>query len=99
FATSTFVSYTIFTFFENPRGFNLGLSILMPDFLPAFFQKKWLMITIFPVVYGLMRYLQDIYEKHEGESPDRVLLSDKPLLTAVILWVLLVITIIYIIGT
>jgi 4-hydroxybenzoate polyprenyltransferase len=98
FATSTFVSYTLFTFLENPRGFNLGLSVFLPDFLPAFFQRKWLMITIIPVVYGLMRYLQDIYEKHEGESPDRVLTSDKPLLTAVLFWIFLVIAIIYIIG-
>lgn len=99
FATSTFVSYTLFTFLENPRGFNIGLSMLMPDFLPAFFQRKWLMLTIFPVVYGLMRYLQDIYEKHEGESPERVLTSDKPLLTAVIIWVLLLIFIIYVVGS
>lgn len=98
FATSTFVSYTLFTFLENPRGFNLGLSLFLPDFLPAFFQRKWLMLTIFPVVYGLMRYLQDIYEKHEGESPERVLTSDKPLLTAVIIWILLLIVIIYVIG-
>lgn len=98
FATSTFVSYTFFTFLENPRGFNLGLSTFLPDFLPAFFQRKWLMITIIPVVYGLMRYLQDIFEKHEGESPDRVLSSDKPLLTAVVIWISLVIAIIYLIG-
>lgn len=98
FATSTFVSYTLFTFLENPRGFNLGLNILLPDFLPAFFQRKWLMITIIPVVYGLMRYLQDIYEKHEGESPERVLTSDKPLLTAVLFWIFLVIVVIYLIG-
>jgi decaprenyl-phosphate phosphoribosyltransferase len=98
FATSTFVSYTLFTFLENPRGFNLGLSIFLPDFLPVFFQRKWLMITIIPVVYGLMRYLQDIYEKHEGESPERVLYSDKPLLASVISWISLLIIIIYLIG-
>jgi len=98
FATSAFVSYTLFTFLENPRGFNLGLSIFLPDYLPAFFQRKWLMLTIIPVVYGLMRYLQDIYEKHEGESPDRVLYSDKPLLISVISWVIMLITIIYVIG-
>lgn len=98
FATSTFVSYSLFTFLENSKGFNLNLGILMPDFLPTFFQRKWLMITIIPVVYGLMRYLQDIYEKHEGESPERVLLSDKPLLTTVLIWTILVIGIIYVIG-
>jgi len=98
FATSTFVSYALFTFLENPKGFNIGLSIFMPDFLPAFFQRKWLMITIIPVVYGLMRYLQDIYEKHEGESPERVLMSDKPLLADVLFWIFLVIFIIYVVG-
>jgi len=95
FATSTFIAYSLFTFLENPRGFKLGIGILMPDFLPEFFQRKWLMITIAPVVYGLMRYLQDIYEKREGESPERVLLSDKPLLATVLIWIILLIAIIY----
>jgi len=98
FATSTFISYALFTFLENPKGFKLGIDILLPDFLPEFFQRKWLMITIGPVVYGLMRYLQDIYEKKEGESPERVLLSDKPLLATVLIWVLLVIIIIYLLS-
>ncbi|MFH1186863.1 MAG: decaprenyl-phosphate phosphoribosyltransferase [Candidatus Levyibacteriota bacterium] len=98
FATSTFISYALFTFLENPRGLKISLGIFLPDFLPAFFQRKWLMITILPVVYGLMRYLQDIYEKNEGESPDRVLLSDKPLFITVLIWVLLVVFIIYFIS-
>ena len=98
FATSTFISYSLFTFLENPRGFKLALGVFMPDFLPTFFQKKWLMITIIPVVYGLMRYLQDIYEKNEGESPERILLSDIPLLATVALWTFLVIIIIYVVG-
>ena len=98
FATATFISYSYFTFLENPQGIKIGISFFMPDFLPATFQRKWLMITILPVVYGLMRYLQDIYEKHEGESPEKVLLSDIPLLAAVIMWALLVVFIIYVIG-
>lgn len=98
FATSTFISYSLFTFLETPAGFKLSIGILMPDFLPTFFQKKWLMITILPVVYGLMRYLQDIYEKHEGESPEKVLLSDTPLLITVGIWVTLVIALIYFVG-
>jgi decaprenyl-phosphate phosphoribosyltransferase len=98
FATSAFITYSLFTFLESPRGIKIALGVLMPDFLPLFFQRKWLMITIIPVVYGIMRYLQDIYEKNEGESPERVLLSDRPLLTTVILWGLLVIFIIYFVG-
>lgn len=99
FATSTFILYSLFTFQENPTGFKLSLDILMPDYLPETLQRKWLMVTIIPVVYGLMRYLQDIYEKHEGESPDKVLLSDIPLLSTVIIWIVLVISIIYLIGS
>ena len=98
FATSTFVAYSLFTFLENPGGFRLSIGILMPDFLPEFFQRKWLMITIIPVVYGLMRYLQDIYEKHEGESPEKVLFSDKPLLATVTLWAVLVVILIYFVA-
>lgn len=97
FATSTFISYSLFTFLENSRRFSITNDFLFPDFLPGYLQRKWLMITIIPVVYGLMRYLQDIYEKHEGESPDKVLLSDKPLLATVITWIVMVIVIIYII--
>lgn len=98
FATSTFIFYSFFTFLENPRGIRISLDVLLPEFLPYYLQKKWLMITIVPVIYGLMRYLQDIYEKKEGESPDRVLLSDKQLLSSVIVWAVLVIVIIYFIG-
>ncbi len=98
FATSTFISYALFTFLENREGQRISLGVLLPDFLPnEFSRRKWLMITIIPVVYGLMRYLQDIYERHEGESPERILLSDTPLLTTITIWFILVIVIIYIV--
>lgn len=98
FATSAFIFYSLFTFLENPQGLKIGFSLLLPDFLPPYLQRKWLMITIVPVVYGLMRYLQDIYEKHEGESPEKVLLSDIPLLVTVVVWAVLVVGIIYLLG-
>lgn len=95
FATSTFISYALFTFLVNTK----GSSTLLPDgILGPSLQKKWLMLTIIPVVYGLMRYLQRIYENHEGESPERVLFSDRPLLTSVVIWVLLTVMLIYFIG-
>lgn len=99
FATGTFISYALFTFLENPRGINLTFGdVFSSDLLPITFQRKWLMVTIIPVVYGLMRYLQDIYEKNEGESPEKVLLSDKPLLLTTALWAAMVIFIIYFIS-
>lgn len=98
FATSTFISYSLFTFLENPTGLQLASNFIPADILGTILQRKWLMITIIPVVYGLMRYLQRIYEKHEGESPERVLFSDRPLLIAVFSWAILVLLIIYFIS-
>lgn len=101
FATSTFIAYALFTFLEVPRGINLAIFqdvfIIIPD-APLILQKKWLMLTIIPVVYGLMRYLQDIYEKNEGESPEKVLFADKPLLITIGIWIFMVIGIIYFLG-
>ncbi len=95
FATSTFISYALFTFLENPKGMQFTFGLIPADLLGTLLQRKWLMITIIPVAYGLMRYLQRIYEKQEGESPERVLFSDRPLLTAVLIWAFLVIILMY----
>ncbi len=98
FATGTFISYALFTFLENPKGININFGDVFTGDFVASFQRKWLMVTIIPVVYGLMRYLQDIYEKNQGESPEKVLLSDAPLLFAIGIWGILVIVIIYFVG-
>src|SRR6185369_6499183 len=65
FATSTFISYSLFTFLVNPQGVQVANEFLQDNILAGYLQRKWLMITIIPVVYGLMRYLQRIYEKQE----------------------------------
>jgi len=95
FATSTFISYSLFTFLENPRGLQFNLTFFPADALGTYLQRKWLMVTIVPVAYGLMRYLQRIYEKDEGESPERVLFSDRPLLVSVVVWTVLVVVLLY----
>jgi len=95
FATSTFIAYSLFTFLENPGGISVNFGQMLSVDAPVFLQRKWLMLTIIPVVYGLMRYLQDIYEKNEGESPEKVLFSDKPLLATIAIWAFMVIFIIY----
>ena len=60
-----------------------------------FIGAKFLMTTVPVVIYGVMRYLYIIYEKREGESPEKVLLTDRPLLIAVMMWMVMVIAIIY----
>jgi len=57
--------------------------------------NKLLMITIPVVIFGIMRYLSLAYQGSRAESPERILLSDRPLLGAVILWGILVVWIIY----
>jgi len=67
--------------------------------LPRTFRsEKWLMLTIPVVIYGVMRYLHLIYEKNQGESPAKILTSDKPMLTTVMIWGVMVIGILYGLG-
>lgn len=96
FATATWFSYTMFTFLQPPPSAGPQVLILFGDFLPrTFLASKWLMVSVPFVIYGVMRYLFVIYEKKEGESPERVLLSDIPLLTSVVLWVVIIFVVIY----
>ncbi len=86
-ATFCIVSYSFFTFQVSPESSLSNLRKILPASISS---PKWLMFTIPLVIYGIARYLYVIYEKKEGESPERVLLSDKPLLTAVIVWIIFV---------
>ncbi|KKU31646.1 MAG: Phosphoribose diphosphate:decaprenyl-phosphate phosphoribosyltransferase [candidate division WWE3 bacterium GW2011_GWA1_46_21] len=86
------ISYALFTFQVSPQPIDSPLASVLPSILKT---PKWMMLTIPIVIYGVARYLFVIYEKKEGESPERVLLSDRPLLFAVILWGLVILTIVY----
>lgn len=98
FANSTWLAYSFYTFFDKPPQLKKNFGDFFTDVFPGLYDRKWLMITIPFVLYGVMRYMQLIYEKSEGESPEKVLLTDKPLLTTVILWGLTVVTVIYVIA-
>ena len=98
FATSTWITYALFTF-NHPKIVPDGRALTLISLLPrTLLSEKWMMMTIPFVVYGIMRYLQLIYEKNEGESPERILLSDKPLIITVLLWGLALIGVIYYVG-
>jgi 4-hydroxybenzoate polyprenyltransferase len=98
FANSTWLAYALFTFLQPSIVARPRLIGLLENFSLPFIQAKYLMATVPVVVYGVMRYLYIIYEKKEGESPERVLLTDQPLLIAVLLWLVMTLGIIYYLG-
>jgi 4-hydroxybenzoate polyprenyltransferase len=58
--------------------------------------EKYSMVTILFVLYGIFRYQYIIYNKKQGESPEEIVLSDKPMLINIILWILVSTAILYI---
>lgn len=93
-ATYTIITYSLFVFQISPSGTNDALLKILPSILKS---PKWMMLTIPLVIYGIARYLYVIYEKGEAESPERVLLSDKPLLFTVTFWGILTMLIIFLV--
>lgn len=98
FANSTWFSYALFTFLEPPIAPRNPMLYYIEDLFPAGLTRKWLVITIPFVIYGLMRYTQLIYEKQEGEMPEKIILGDKPLLFTVASWILIVVLLVYVFG-
>lgn len=97
FATATFLSYALFTFLEEPPSFSTGLSQFLLANFPSALGRKWMMLTIPFVIAGIMRYGQLIYERKEGEAPEKIITKDKPLMAVILGWGMMVILIIYLI--
>lgn len=67
------------------------ISSLYPDFEG----RKLMMVTIPLTVYGIARYAQLLYEHEEGERPEKIITTDKPLVITIFLWALFIIVLIY----
>ncbi|MBI4057899.1 UbiA prenyltransferase family protein [Candidatus Microgenomates bacterium] len=98
FGTATWLSWSLFTFFEpSPRIGILPFSSELPLTLAGI--GKWLMVTIPIAIFGIMRYLYITYTSEKGtslvETPERLLVRDKTLLTAFLLWGLFVVFVLY----
>lgn len=90
-ASFAIITYSLFTFQTSSQSVTAGLiESLLPSTLTS---AKYLMLTIPIVIYAVARYLYVIYEKGEGESPERIILKDKPLLYTSLVWLLLIIVI------
>jgi 4-hydroxybenzoate polyprenyltransferase len=62
----------------------------------AKFGTSNLIYTVPFVIFGIFRYLYLIHEKQEGGRPDKLLLSDRPILVNNVLWLIAAAAIIYI---
>ncbi len=58
-------------------------------------ESQYLMLTIPFVVYGLFRYLYLVHKHNLGGSPEEILLSDKPLIIDIALWLAAVGVVLY----
>jgi len=97
FAVSTLISYSLFTYLAEPPDFSHPrIRNFLIKNMPKLIGRKWLMITIFPVIFGIMRYSQLVLERSQGQRPEKLLASDIPLLMTVVVWGLMLIAIIYV---
>lgn len=84
FANASFLTYAYFTFLASPV-------------FEGPFGRKWLMVTLPFVIYGIMRYLQLVYEK-QTRPLDQVLTNDHPLALTGALWLATALIAVYGIG-
>lgn len=96
FATSTIIAYATYTYVERIPHVETFLTPFTAAFLPSFEARKWMMITIPLVVYGIARYAQLLYERVEGERPESIITKDVPLVTTILIWVTIIISLIYV---
>jgi len=96
FATATIIAYATYTYVERIPQVKTIFSSLTSTVVPSPEVRKWMMITVPLVVYGVARYAQLLYERDEGERPEKIITQDKPLIVTILLWVTIVITLIYV---
>lgn len=96
FATGTIIAYATYTYVEKIPQVTTIFTPIMSRFLPGFEARKWMMVTIPLVVYGIARYAQLLYEKVEGERPEKIITKDLPLVTTIATWVFVIILLMYV---
>ncbi|MBU3935201.1 decaprenyl-phosphate phosphoribosyltransferase [Patescibacteria group bacterium] len=96
FAVCTLITYAMFTFFEEPVRFQGLIHNFLLEYYPPALDRKWFMITLAPVIFGIMRYGQIIFEMQEGEKPERIISTDIPLIFSILTWGSMIVVIIYV---
>lgn len=93
FGNAAWMSWSLFTFFESPKA-SQPVWLFLAEISRTTTVDKLLMITIPFVIFGIMRYEELIFEG-KSQQPEKLLLTDVPLITSVLIWVGLLYTILY----
>jgi len=95
FATAAFFSYSYFSFLTSVT--HVGFFFTDTYHRPEYVARKWFMVTIPFVLYGIMRFLQLIYSERPV-TLEKLLTGDKPFIATIVLWGIVAFTIVYGIG-
>jgi len=93
FGNAAWMSWALFTFFESPQA-AMPLWLFLAELSKATTINKLLMATIPVTIFGIMRYESLIFADR-SEAPEKLLLTDLPLVTSVMIWVGMVVWILY----
>lgn len=93
FGNAAWLSWALFAFFESPSA-TTPVWLFLAEISRTTTVSKLLMLTIPIAIFGIMRYESLIFE-NRSESPEKLLLTDKPLVASIALWVGIVIAILY----
>ncbi|MDP3994589.1 MAG: decaprenyl-phosphate phosphoribosyltransferase [bacterium] len=93
FGNASWMSWALFTFFESPKA-SLPVWLFLAELSRTTTINKLLMITIPVVIFGIMRYEYLIFAGR-SEAPEKILLTDRALISTVIIWITLIIWIFY----
>lgn len=92
FGNAAWMSWSLFTFL-NPQK-PLPIWVVMAEISKTITINKLLMVTIPFVIFGIMRYEKLIFED-KTEGPEKLLLTDIPLIFSVIIWFTIVMLVLY----
>jgi 4-hydroxybenzoate polyprenyltransferase len=93
FGNASWMSWSLYTFFESPKA-SLPVWLFLAELSKTTTINKLLMLSIPLVIFGIMRY-QAVIFAGKSEAPEKVLLTDKPLVISIFLWVILIYWILY----
>ena len=93
FGNAAWMSWSLFIFFESPKA-SLPVWLFLAEISKATTINKLMMFTIPLAIFGIMRYERLIFDER-SEAPEKLLLTDIPLVASVSIWVVLVVWILY----